>query len=212
MAERDKLDIPEGRFPSNSYSSIKPVARAKAAPEEEPTKVIQGNAKPKKKTIGERIADAFIATDSKDIKEYFLFDVLIPGLKRGVEDFIHMLLYNDKKAGRVTRSRGESRIRRVEYNSLYDRRRDDDEMLSSRIRSQKKDLIFETREDAEEVLDMVADRIEDSGFATLKYLNAISGMPTDWTQSNWGWRSAAGASIVQGRGGYVLKMPKLEEL
>ena len=211
MAERDKIEIPDGRFPSNSYSSIRPVTKAKPA-DDIPNKAIKGQAKQQKKTFGERIADAFLATDGKDIKDYFLFDVLIPGLKRGVEDLIHMLLYNDKKSPRVTRSYGESRVRRIGYNSIYDRRREDDEMLSQRLRAQKRDLIYETRQDAEEVLDMVADRIEDNGFATLKYLNAISGMPTDWTQTNWGWTSVAEASIVQVRDGWILKMPKLEEI
>lgn len=212
MAERDKIDIPEGRFPSNSYSSIRQGAKAKPV-EEEASKAIKGSSQVKKKTIGEKIADAFIATDGKDIKDYFLFDVLVPGLKRGIEDLIHMLLYNDKKGGRVARSRGESTVRRVGYNSIYSDRRDNEAALTSQMRSGYSDLTYDTREDAEEILSMIDDRIEDAGFATLKYLNSISGMPSDFTQSNWGWRSTAGTKIYQVRSGrWLLKMPRLEEL
>lgn len=214
MAEREKLDIPEGRFPSNSsYSSIRPIAKGQPI-ENEPVKVVKGTVKEKKKSLAEKIADAFIATDGKDIGDYFLFDVLIPGLKRGVEDLVHMLLYSDKKSGKIERSRGESRIKRVEYSSLYDRRRDEEEALTASVRaSRNATLIFDTRKDAEDVLDMVADRIEDAGFATLKYYFSISGMPTDWTQTKWGWHDVSGAKILQNSDGrYVLKMPRLEEV
>lgn len=215
MAERDKIDIPEGRFPSNSsYSSIRPAAKSatKPAEDEAPPRPIDGDIKPQKKSFLQRMADAFIATDGKDIKDYMIFDILIPGLKRGAEDLLHMLLYNDKKSPRVTRTRGESRIRRLEYNSLYANRRGDDEMLPSRLASGQTNLIFSTQSRAEEALDAVADRIDERGFATLKFFNTITKQPTDWTQENWGWRSVAGAKVVPVRDGWMLKMPRMEEI
>ena len=211
MAERDKIDIPEGRFPSNSsLSSIRPPTRTKAGEEsEEPVKTLDGTIKPQKKSFMKRIADAFIATDGKSIKDYMIFDVLIPGLKRSVEDVVHMMLYNDKKSPRIERNRGESRIRRLEYSSL---RSATDEMLSPRLVSGQCDLVFPTRQKAEQALDMVQERIEDRTFATLKYYYTITKQPTDWTQENWGWRSMAGAKIVEVREGFVLRMPRLEEI
>lgn len=211
----DKIDIPEGRFPSNSsLASIRPPTRERriAAQAEEPVKPLEGDIKPQKKSLMKRIADAFIATDGKDIKDYMLFDVLIPGLKRGVEEVIHMMLYNDKRSPRVTRTRGESRIRRLEFNSLFDSRRDDDEMLTNRVAAGQTNLIFPTQDQAETALDMVAERIEERGFATLKYYYTITKQPTDWTQENWGWRSVAGAKVTPVRTGWMLKMPRLEEI
>lgn len=214
MAERDKIDLPEGRFPSNSsYSSIRASAKpAKSEESEERITPIEGTVKPQKKPLLKRIADAFVATDGKDIKDYLVFDILIPGVKRGLEDVVHMLLYNDKKSPRINRTRGESRVRRLEYNSIYDRRRDEDEMLNARTASGQADLIFVTQDQAEAALDMVADRIEDRGFATLKFYNTITKQPTDWTQEHWGWRSVAGAKVTPVRTGWVLKMPRLEEI
>lgn len=215
MAEHDKIDIPEGRFPSNSYSSIRTVAKGKPEKEQEeaPIKAVKGTVQQKKKTLGERIADAFISTTKTDIRDYFIFDVLVPGLKRGIEDFIHMVLYNDRKGGKVNRSRGESRIRRVGYNSIYASSREDEPALSSQYRSGYSDLTFDREEDAESVLDAVADRIEDRGYATLSYFNSIAGMPTEWTQNDWGWKTTAGSKIYQLRNGrWILKMPRLEEL
>ncbi len=218
MAERSKLDISEERFPGNSsYSSIRApgkirkVSASESETDSTPEKTLEG-VKPEKKSFIKRIADAFIAVDAKDIKTYLIFDVLIPGLKRGAEDILHMALYNDKRPERVTRSRGESRIRRLEYSSIRPARDDDDVMLSQRALAGSSDLVFPTREKAEEALDMVDERIKACGFATLKYYYTITRQPTEWTQEKWCWRSMNGATIVQCRGGYLLKMPRLEEI
>jgi hypothetical protein len=219
MADRKKLDISEEDFPGNSsYSSIRAPGRVRkvsssgAIEDPEPEKVLDGDIKPEKKGLMKRIADAFIAVDGKDIKNYLIFDVLIPGLKRGAEDMLHMALYNDKKPDRVTRSRGTSSIRRLEYSSIRPARDDDDVMLNRKTIAGSTDLVFPTRDKAEEALDMVYERIKACGFATLKYYYTITRQPTEWPQEKWCWRSTEGATIVQCRGGYVLKMPRLEEI
>ena len=219
MAERNKLDISEERFPSNSsYSSIRSAGKVRkvgssgAVDDPAPEKLLDGDIRPEKKTLMRRIADAFIAVDAKDIRNYLIFDVLIPGLKRGAEDMLHMALYNDKKSDRVTRSRGGSTIRRLEYSSIRPARDDDDVMLNRKTLAGSTDLVFPTRDKAEEALDMVDERIRATGFATLKYYYTITRQETEWSQSRWGWRSMEGATIVQCRGGYLLKMPRLEEI
>ena len=220
MAERPKLDISEEQFPSNSsYSSIRAPGRVRkmsvsgTESDPPPEKVLEGDIKPEKKSLMKRIADAFIAVDAKDIRNYLIFDVLIPGLKRGAEDMLHMALYNDKKSDRVTRSRGGSTIRRLEYSSIRPSRGNDEAVLNRNTLAGNTDLVFPTRGEAEEALDMVNERIQATGFATLKYYYTITRQETEWSQANWGWRSMYGATIVQTRsGGYVLKMPKLEEI
>lgn len=219
MAERKKLDLSEEDFPSNSsYSSIRTPGRVRkvnssgGVEDPAPEKVLDGDIKPEKKSLMKRIADAFIAVDAKDIRNYLIFDVLIPGLKRGAEDILHMALYNDKKSDRVTRSRGTSSIRRLEYSSIRPARDDDDVMLNRKTLAGSTDLVYPTRQKAEEALDMVDERIKACGFATLKYYYTITRQPTEWTQEKWCWRSMDGATIVQCRGGYMLKMPRLEEV
>lgn len=220
MAERKKLDISEEDFPGNSsYSSIRApgkmrrVSSSGAVADPEPEKVLEGDIKPEKKSLMKRIADAFIAVDANDIKTYLIFDVLIPGLKRGAEDLLHMALYNDKKSDRVTRSRGTSSIRRLEYSSIRPARDGDEAVLNRNTLAGNTDLVFPTRQKAEEALDMVSARIQACGFATLKYYYTITRQPTEWPQEKWCWRSLDGVTIVQSQsGGYVLKMPKLEEV
>ena len=218
MAERNKLDISEEQFPSNSYSSIRSSGRVRkvsasgAEADPPPEKVLDGDIKPEKKSLMKRIADAFIAVDSNAIRTYLIFDVLIPVLKRGAEDLLHMVLYNDKKSDRITRSRGESSIRRLEYSSIRPMRDSDDVMLNRQTLAGSTDLVFPTRDKAEQALDMVYERIKACGFATLKYYYTITRQPTEWTQEKWCWRSTDGATVVQCRSGWVLKMPRLEEV
>ncbi len=219
MAERKKLDISEADYPGNSsYSSIRAPggirkASSLGAADSEPEKVLEGDIKPEKKSLMKRIADAFIAVDANDIKTYLIFDVLIPGLKRGAEDLLHMALYNDKKSDRVTRSRGTSSIRRLEYSSIRPARDGDEAVLNRNTLAGNTDLVFPTRQKAEEALDMVSARISACGFATLKYYYTITRQPTEWPQEKWCWRSLDGVTIVQSQsGGYVLKMPRLEEV
>lgn len=198
------------RFPSNSYTKIKPKT-AVGAQDEKVTKVVKGKVKEKKKTFGEKLADAFIATDRKDIKEYFLFDVLIPGAKQAVEDLVHMILFNDKRTTKIQRKNGESRIRRVNvgYNSIFDDARSGTSARSNGLRT---DLVFDSRIDAEEVLEAVQDRIEEYGFATMKYYYSLADMPTEHPMTKWGWRDVSEARISKTQEGYVLQMPRVIEV
>lgn len=211
MADEENKLTTRDRFPSNSYNSIKQKARVAAGETDIADKAVtKGAVKEKKKSFGEKIAEAFIATDRKDVKEYVIFDLLIPGAKNMIENVVHMLLFNDKPSGRIVRSNGESRVRRVGYNSIYDERRRREGLIGERTRVASTELIFDNRADAEEVLVAVEDRIEEYGFATVKYFYSLADLSTDFTQTKWGWRDVAGADIIQTREGYLLKMPKPE--
>lgn len=213
MPDTENKQTTREQFPGNSYSSLKqkPKARVAGSANDIAEKgVVKGQVKEKKKSLGEKIAEAFIATDRKDIKEYLIFDTLIPGVKNAIENAIHMLLFNDKPSAKINRSNGESRIRRVGYNSIYDERRRREGLIGERTRVASTELIFDTRADAEEVLVAVEERIEEYGFATVKYFYSLADMTTDFTQTKWGWRDVDDADIIQTREGYLLKMPKPE--
>lgn len=209
----DENKTTEQRFPPNDYTSIKP--RAQDIPSGDKKKdeikpVARG--KTKKKTFGERIAENFLATDREEIKEHLLFDWLIPGIKNAVEDIIHMLLYGEATDPRIRRKRGESRVERVPYNSIYDgKRRRDDEYIP-RKRNRSPELIFDTRQDAEEVLSTLFEYVDDYGVATMKDLYSLADMPTDHTMYKWGWYDLREATVVKVREGFLLKMPKAEPI
>ena len=84
--------------------------------------------------------------------------------------------------------------------------------LQLKVESDSNKLVFKGLP-LRDTLDMVDERIKATGFATLKYYYTITRQPTEWPQEKWCWRSMDGATIVQtSSGGYVLRMPKLEEV
>lgn len=207
MAESENRE----KYPSNAYRNISPNAQNQDQKKkrEAPSPVAKG--KEKKKSIGERLTDSFLAANGEDIKERVIFDWVIPGIKNILEDIVHMLLFGDKPDSRITRSRGESRISQVRYDKYYDKRRERDEYIPQK-KSRNPELIFGTRADAEDVLTRMFDLLSEYGRVTVKDLYSLADMPTDFAMSNWGWRDLTGSSVVEVRGGYLIKFPRSEEL
>lgn len=205
------MDNRDERYPSNVYRNVASRPLNQEPPKkEEPKPVAKG--KLKKPSIKERLTDSFLAANGEDIKERVIFDWVIPGVKNILEDIVHMLLFGDKPDPRIIRSRGESKIGGIPYNKYYndDRRRKDEYI--PRSRSRDPEVIFTTRSEAEDVLTRLFDIVSTYGRATVKDLYSMSDMPTDFAMSNWGWRNLTGSSVIEVRGGYLLKLPKTEEL
>ena len=215
MSEETKKREREEDLPGNSYRNVptrtaeKPTAREK-----------KGRVQDKKKTIGERIADSFIATDKEEVKEFVIFDFLIPGIKSLVENIVRMILFGGKGDSRITRSRGESRPRYVEYSSRFDeRRKRDDEYVTRRPRSQP-ELIFSQRSDAEKVLAEMLKLLSQYGRVTMKdFYNTVFDVsdgeidiPTDYTMNGYGWYNLKSARVAQVRDGYLLELPRVEAI
>lgn len=177
---------------------------------DEEKRQLKGKVVEKKKGLGERIAEAFIMTDGASIKDYLIFNVLIPGVKNTIENVVHMILFPTKGDSRITRRGGESRIIPVTYRGRFEDRHRDDRAYS-RFKGNKTELIFDSREDAEEILGIMIRKIERTGFASVKDLYREAELPTDFTYDSWGWRSLYDAIVIQTREGWLLKMPEMEE-
>lgn len=204
----------ERKQSKTSYSSVQPVAKGRAVTDDDVAdKIVKGKTVEKKRSLGQKIADAFISTDSQSIKDYVLFDLLIPGLKTAVEDIVHMILFDGKGTARADR-KASSGIRRVRYSQVFDEKRALDEMVPARSRVDVNDIVFETEEDAVDVRNAVEDRIAVTGFATVKFFRSKAGKQSDWTHENWGWsdvNEVHAAKLVKVRGGWLLRMPRIEE-
>ena len=172
-------------------------------------KVVTGNVKTKKKSGGRKIADSFIGDDAGNIGNYILNDVLIPSVKKAVVDIvtdgIAMLLGTDKKKSRS----GSSTY--VSYRSYSDDR--DDRYRSSRTRSYSfDDIIFESRGEAEEVLDRMDELIDTYRAVSVADMYDLAGLSCDYTDNKYGWTSLRSADIVRVNGGYMIKLPRATAL
>lgn len=78
----------------------------------------------------------------------------------------------------------------------------------------KYELVYETRADAEKVLNGISEIIDEYGFVTVADLYDISGLPgAYYTDSKIGWKGSIKESTIKKvRDGYVIDLPKPEVL
>lgn len=191
--------------------------RARREKEEQKKKDIKPIAKAitKKKSVGKKFAEAFIGDESEhdNIKDYILYDVLIPAAKNTISDAItgglEMLLFGERRSSssRMNRDRGKSY---VNY-SGYSKRQDiqpERFRRNARERVWNDDIILDSRGEAEQVIDSLLDIIDQYGAATVADLYGLVGIDSEYTDNKYGWTNLSSANVSRTRDGYILNLPK----
>lgn len=176
-------------------------------------KVISGTAKHKEKTLGNRIIDTFLPDDTSSIKDYVIFDVLVPTIKRGLDEAFHMLLFNGAPTER--RSTSSQRVTFSTNKTPYHDPGSIGRGSSKTIRStyEYNDIIFEYREDALSVLRTLDGLIEQYHNCSVQDLFSAADLECDYTANDWGWYDIRSAEVVPVRGGgYMIRFPKIQPL
>ena len=198
-------------FKSNSHK-VKAEKAMEKAPDKKVEQVTKGKVKTKKKSGATKFADVFITEDISNVKDYIIYDVLLPAAKKTISEIvsngIDMILYGETKSHK---SRGS----KVSYSKYYDDR-DDDYRRSSRrsrvIGYDYEDVILETRREAEEVLNRMEDLIDSYGVVSVADLYDLVGISGNYTDNKYGWMNLRSAGIERTRDGYMLLLPKVKPL
>lgn len=208
MAERDMEVVKLDQFPSNSHKSKekKEVVETK--------KIIKGRVRQRKKPVGSRVKDAIISEDGVEVRDHLIGDILIPALKDTiinlVSDGINMLLWGDTNGGRS--SRRDSNRSRVSYESYYDRsnryERQGRYSHASRRRSVD-DVIFDSREEAEDVLDAMIEYLDNYDQVAVGHFYDFVGIGTNPSDFRCGWDNLARSKVDRVRDGYVIRFPTI---
>ena len=164
--------------------------------------------KPKKKTFGQKLKESLFGEDIKNVPEYMFFDVVIPALKKNTVDLVNgavnMALFGNPRSSSSGKfASGErTKVTSSIYSggSSYTRR---ENMRRKRLG----ELIFESKDEAEYVIDQLQDLIDTYGSASIEDLNYILGEPSSYTDANWGWTNLRGASAIGCSDGWALDMP-----
>ncbi len=198
------------QYGPNSHKSKEAQKEGAASSDKKVEKVISGSAKPKKKGEMQKFADVFISEDVGNVKSYILMDVLVPAIKKAISDIvtngIDMILY-----GETGRTRKASSGTKVSYGKYYDREPDRrrDRSISSRGGYDYDDIVFETRGDAEKVLDSMNDIISQYGVVSVLDLYDLADVSTDnYAANKYGWTDISGCKAIRVRDGYILKLPR----
>lgn len=172
------------------------------------TKVVAGTAKKKKKSELTKLKNSMISEDAASVKSYIFSDVLIPAAKKLLDDIIcdgiHMVLYGE--TGRDGRRR--SRVDRVSYDRYSRRPEPRRDTRDRRSVVDYDDVTFESRGDAEKVLQAMDDIMAEYGLVRVADLYDLAGLSCDYLGMDYGWTNIQSAQVVRDRGEYVIKMPR----
>lgn len=187
---------PEGSYPGNSdrakeKKEIVPVAKARV----------------KRESTARKVVGEIIKEDARSVGETVLWDVIIPTVKNLISDTvtrsIESMLYGD--------SRPRSRNNYSDYSGYSRQKGGRDRPVERRERRsarqaepERNEIIFDTRSDANDVIDRMSDIIDQYGQASLADLNALIGASSNFIDDNWGWTDMGSFNVRQVRDGFML--------
>lgn len=210
-------------FPANS-------AKARARSEgpklsEQPEKIeriTSADAIQRKRGLGRQFKDTFIEGSARMAFDYMVTDIVVPAVRD--------LLFDALQGGLDRVIYGESRIRRgrsspssyptstahVDYRGISSNRAPQTARTlsqQSRARHDFGEIVLQSRQDAEDVIDRMFDVLARYGSVPVSTLYALTGIQASHTDEKWGWTSLAGAKAARQRnGGFLLDLPDPEPL
>lgn len=182
--------------------------------EKKAERVTQGTVTTRKKSIGRRFFDIFIDENVGDVKTYLVYDVLVPAIKENIADLINsavgMLFFGEASRRVVRRNNGNNS--KINYGGYFNGGSKTERMPSygrSRIAHNFDDVVFETRADAELVLDGLMDILQEYKQVSVADLYDLAGKSTEFTDNKYGWIELRGARIVGSpTRGYIIDLPR----
>lgn len=196
----------EEEYKSNSYKSK---GSGSNLPEKKVEQVVTGSQK--KRSSIKKFGDVFVGDDATNVKNYVVEDVLIPALKKLLDDIvsngIHMFLYGDTVSDRNRRN--TSRVSYSSYSSSNSSR-STDQSSNRRTNYEFDDVIVDSKASAEEVFEHMDDIIDAYGKVSVGDLYDLVGLTGHYTDNDYGWYNIKSARTERQRdGSYLLVFPKI---
>lgn len=203
-------------YPDNSHSARdNPTPAVTQQPQQEKKleKVVSGTTKTKKKSEARKIAGIFVPDDMTSVKSSILQDVIVPGIKKAIADVVSIILFGE--TGRIGGGR-KANNSTVSYQRYYDDRRDDRRDYN-RPRAiggfEYDDIVFETRGDAELVLEQLEAALDQYGLVSVADLFDLAGVTCrGYTANKYGWTDLRNSKVIRVRDGYILQLPRTVQI
>lgn len=202
-------------FPPNSVKSKQPEVEVKE--EKKVERVTSGEATRRKKSLGKQFKTTFFGGDFKGSIQYAISAVLIPAAKDAMVEAgsqgIERLIFGESRRRGGMRSSGP--LGYVSYNRMSQPSPNKPApALSQRARSQHDfdEIVLESRQEAEEVIDRLYDLLSRYEEASVADLYELTGIKSTHVDQQWGWTNLKGSGVSRVRGGYLLDLPNPEHL
>lgn len=176
-----------------------------------PEKKVIAKAKVQKKSAIKEALRTFFVRDLPEIAEHLVVDVAIPAAKNAITDMvtqgIQQLLYGEVDPRRrptsgYTSYSSSSRNNRA--TSYYRPRESDRREPRQSKPTNVEDLVFDTRGDAVDVIEYVAETIDEYGQVSVADLMSSVGIQPRYTDERWGWTTTDAFEIRQIREGWLI--------
>ena len=188
-------------------------------------KVVTGEVLERKKGLGLKIKEAFIAADYKSTGNYIFWNVMLPAAKNMLWDMgskaWSRTLYGQESIGGVPgppRGGLHGQQTHIQYNQPVQRLpwqtpqtpmdpRLAQQAMAMAVATPTYEYIVSSQAEAQRILTMLQDTTEVYTVATVADLHTLLGRRVEHTDHTWGWESLAGARAYQDRHGWVLDFP-----
>lgn len=206
-------------FPANSKQT-----QATEAPRENLKPVTSAETVRRRRGLGQKFKETFFDGSARGAAQLTATEVIVPAIRDLVHDAMHnaldYLFYGDRttrprapRSGIVSQATGH-----VAYNAISSPARPktaQQRTLSSsaKARHDMGEIVIQSREAANEVIDRLFDVLSKYGEVSVANLYALTDIRPDHTDMKWGWTDLRGAKAVRTRqGGYRLVLPEPEAL
>ncbi len=167
-----------------------------------------------KDSLFKQVLKSLIPTNGESVRDYIIYEVLIPTAKNTIMNTVGMLLYN--KAGNwsgVHQSNGGVRV----YNNYDSYSRNTQPNYPQYGQQQQRqtygtyqynEIAFSTRGDAEAVLMNLTECIDTYGNTKVSDLYEFAGVEGTSTDYNYGWYDLSTARVMGTQHGWKIDLPK----
>lgn len=177
--------------------------------------IVSGKVKEKKNGL-RRAEEALISEDAGSVKDYLLWDVLIPACKDTLVDMIKKaadaIFYGDRRthSNNIERRNGTTYVRydKPSYESSYRGRNSESRAPRYSSRFNFSDIVFESKNDAEAILDELVESTIRYGMVAVSDFYELAGLEYTYTDYRYGWADLSRARVERVREGYVLYLPR----
>ena len=201
-------------FPPNSDVS------KRAAQDKNIERVTSGEAVRRKRPLRRQFRDVFVGGTIRDAMHFVVLDVLLPAAKDMIVEAgsqgIEKLIFGEGRRYRGVTRPQSGPLGNIQYNRYSSTRMPSSasRALSRRARAEHNfdEIVLDSREEAEEVIDRLFDLVSRYDTATVSDLYELVGLSSNYTDNQWGWTDLRGAGVQRIRDGYLLDLPDPDPL
>jgi len=198
-----------------NYGKVSSVSEDKEVPTDHvpAEKVISGVVIERKAGLGSKIRETFMGVSARETAEHVVMDVLVPQFRGMIADagmqMVERLILGESR-GRASSSYSATSSSRVRgytaYNRYSESKGSESEPVNYRS-NQVREVVVETRGDAQMVLDKLFEHIDRYKAVSVAYYYELVGITGKFTDHQWGWTNLNASGVSSIREGYRIELP-----